>query len=176
MIRRAGLAIAVAILVFAGGTAQAQRGVRVFTASLAPDQEVPAVASSARGFFIARVNTQQKTIDYTLSYDGLNADVRQAHIHFGQPNVNGGIVVWLCGTTPNNPGPAGTQTCPQSGTITGTATAQDVQAVTAQGVSAGDIDDVLAALANGLAYANVHTAQSQGGEIRGKINADRGRR
>jgi len=176
MMRRAGLALAIAILVLASGTAQAQRGVRVFSASLVPDQEVPAVASPARGFFIARVNTQQKTIDYVLSYDGLQADVRQAHIHFGQPNVNGGIVVWLCTTPQITTAPAGTQTCPQSGTITGLATAQDVQAVTTQGINAGDIDDVLAAIRNGQAYANVHTVGSPGGEIRGKINADSGRR
>jgi CHRD domain-containing protein len=175
MKRRLGLAMAIAILVFASGTAQAQRGVRVFSASLVPEQEVPALASGASGFFIARVNAQQKTIDYALSFDGLSSDVRQAHIHFGQPGVNGGIVIWLCGST-TNPGPAGTQTCPQSGAISGQADAGDVQQVTAQGIAPGDIDDVLAAIRNGVAYANVHSATFPGGEIRGKIVLGSGRR
>ena len=71
---------------------------------------------------------------------GLQANVTQSHIHFAQRNVNGGIVVWLCGTA-TNPGPAGTQTCPQSGTITGTIHAGDAAATQAHadlGYQAGD--------------------------------------
>ena len=35
-----------------------------------------------------------------------------------------------------------------------------------------DVDDVLAAIAAGDAYVNVHTRQHPGGEIRGQITAD----
>jgi hypothetical protein len=96
--------------------------------------------------------------------------VTQAHIHVAQRGVNGSIVIWLCGTT-TNPGPAGTQTCPQSGTITGTITAGDVVAasMTSQQLEAGELDEVIAAIRARVAYANVHTDLSPGGEIRGQI-------
>ena len=38
------------------------------------------------------------------------------------------------------------------------------------------IDDVLAAIRNGVAYANVHSMLFPGGEIRGKISVGSGRR
>jgi hypothetical protein len=77
--------------------------------------------------------------------------------------------VWLCGTA-TNPGPAGTQVCPQSGTITGTITADNVVATGgAQQITAGEFAEFLAALKKELAYANVHTNLSGTGEIRGQI-------
>lgn len=88
--------------------------------------------------------------------------------------MNGSIVIWFCGT-PSNPGPAGTQTCPQSGTITGTITAANVVAgsMTSQQLDAGELDEVIAAIRGGVAYANVHTELSPGGEIRGQIRASK---
>jgi hypothetical protein len=48
-------------------------------------------------------------------------------------------------------------------------TAADVFAQLTQGVSATDFAAVLTAIRKGRAYANVHTAVSPGGEIRGQI-------
>lgn len=134
--------------------------------------EVPSVATVARGEFRARINRDDQSIDYELTYEGLQGMVRQAHIHFAERHVNGSIVVWLCGTA-SNPGPAGTQLCPQTGTITGTITAADVIAASnaSQQVNAGDLDRVIAAIRGRAAYVNVHTDLSPGGEIRGQIRA-----
>ncbi len=95
---------------------------------------------------------------------GLQATITQSHIHFAQENVNGGIMVWLCGTgAPGTAlaGPAGTQTCPQSGTISGTITTDDVVAIgganAGQQIAAGEFAEFLAALKKELAYANIHT-------------------
>jgi hypothetical protein len=142
------------------------RGDRFF-AHLQPEQEVPAVSSVARGRFSADINDDQ--VEFELSFDGLQGTITQAHIHFGQANVNGNIMVWLCGTA-SNPGPAGTQVCPQSGTITGTITAANVVATGgAQQILAGEFAEFLAAMKKELAYANVHTNLSGTGEIRGQI-------
>ena len=139
-------------------------------------QEVPSVSTVARGEFMGQISPDDQFIDYELTFSGLQGDVRQAHIHVGQRSVSGGIVIWLCQTS-FNPGPTGTQTCPQSGTVRGTIRASDVVAITgtnaAQQISAGELAEVLAAIRAGVAYANVHTSLSTGGEIRGQIRASR---
>jgi len=138
-------------------------------------EEVPSVSTPASGQFRARINPGDTSIDYELTYQGLQNTVSQGHIHFGQRSVNGSIVIWLCGTA-TNPGPAGTQTCPQTATglttVTGTITAADVIAanMTSQLILAGELAEVIAALRAGFAYANVHGLPlNGGGEIRGQI-------
>jgi hypothetical protein len=132
-------------------------------------QEVPAVSTLATGRLDLKINSAGDSIDYTLSYSGLQADVRQAHIHFAQKSVNGPIVVWLCDTA-TVPGPSGTPKCPQAGSVSGTITSANVLAAPpAQQLAAGEILEVVAALRAGAAYTNVHTAVSPGGEIRGQI-------
>lgn len=144
-----------------------------FHADLIGFQEVPSVNSRAGGTFSGRTAGDWNSIDWELSFDGLQAPVTQAHIHFAQRAVNGPIVIWLCGTAAL-PGPTGTQTCPQSGTIRGTITAANVLASPAsQQLGAGAIGDIIVAMDSGFAYANVHTGVSPGGEIRGQINPPR---
>ncbi len=141
-------------------------------ASLTGYQEVPSVNSKADGEFEARVSADGLSVDYTLAYSGLQADVLMSHIHFAQRSVNGPIIVWLCGTT-TNPGPAGTQTCPgRSGVIHGTFTAANVLASPAtQQLPAGDLADLIEAMRAGVAYVNMHSTVSPGGEMRGQVSA-----
>jgi len=140
-------------------------------------QEVPSVSTVASGKFRGRINPGDQSIDYELTYEGLQGAVTQAHIHIAKTSVNGGIVLWFCGTA-SNPGPTGTPTCTAgSGIFTGTFTAANVQAITrgnvGQQVSAGQFAKVIAAIRGGVAYANVHTDLSTGGEIRGQTRASR---
>jgi hypothetical protein len=145
-------------------------GAQQFIAWLTGYQEVPSVSTPADGIFQARVTNQGHGFDYVLQVDDIAGTVQQAHIHFAQWAVNGPIVVWLCGTT-TNPGPAGTQTCPQSGTLRGTIRAADVLAAPAtQQLAAGEIQEVIRAMRAGAAYVNVHSSVSPGGEIRGQIH------
>lgn len=146
-------------------------------AKLTGYQEVPAVSTAGSGEFTAQVSQDDKFIDYEMTFGGLQASITQSHIHVAQRSVNGSIVIWLCQT------PAGTPpftdpthlspTCPQSGTVTGTITSANVIAgsMTPQQLTAGDLADVIKAIRAGVAYANVHTSVSPGGEIRGQIRA-----
>jgi hypothetical protein len=131
-------------------------------------EEVPAVMTTGEGTFKARISDAADEIQYELHYSGLEGgEVRQAHIHVGQQSVDGNIVVWFCGST-TNPGPAGTPTRPA--TVTGTIKPGDVQSVPIQGFDpAGEFAELVRALRSGVAYANVRTARSTGGEIRGQI-------
>lgn len=132
-------------------------------------QEVPAVSSLCVGQFDAQISKDNLQIEFALSYEDLEADVQQAHIHFGQPDVNGGVSIFLCTNLGN--GPAGTPTCPgpTSGTVTGTRTAADVVGPTAQGIEAGEFEELIEAIHAGKAYVNVHSSKFIGGECRGQI-------
>ena len=135
-------------------------------------EEVPAISSLAEGRFTASLNGQGTSLSYELTYSGLRGNVTQAHIHVAQPGVNGGIVIFLCSNLGN--GPAGTQPCPASGTISGTVTdANVVGSAAAQGVAAGELPRVIRAMRNGVTYVNVHSTLFPGGEIRGQLKLGR---
>ncbi len=160
-------------LLVAAGAALAT-GPRVLRADLSGDEEVPAVFTTGKGDLRLLVYPGRNTIAYELTYSGLLADATQAHIHFGQPAVNGNISVFLCSNLGN--GPAGTQPCPlRSGIVSGVITAEQVVANAApQGIAAGDIDALIDVLREQLTYVNVHSTQFPAGEIRGQIGSHRG--
>jgi hypothetical protein len=166
------LALSTAILV--AFAAPGMAGAEQIQATLIGYEEVPALSTPASGQLRAMVTNHDQFIDYELTYSGLTGEVRQAHIHFGQHSVNGGIAIWLCGT--GDPGtafagPAGTPTCPQEGTVTGTAGMAQVIGPAGQGIDAGDLEAAIAAIRAGTGYANVHSSRFGGGEIRGQIRA-----
>lgn len=165
------LAVALAVVGFTITVATADEGAANLHASLTGFQETPPNLTDATGTFTATV--QGTSLTYRLTYSGLSAPVIAAHIHFGQTGVAGGISIFLCGTAAS-PGPAGTPTCPQAGTVSRTVTAADVIGPTGQGVAAGDFAGVLRFIQAGEAYANVHTTAHPGGEIRGQIHTQFG--
>jgi CHRD domain len=119
--------------------------------------------------FAATIDDRNQQINFRLSYKDLPTAVLQAHIHFGGPRQSGGVAAFLCTNLGN--GPADTQACPAGdATITGTITAADVVGPTAQGINAGDFAALVRAIRAGATYANIHTVQRQGGEIRAQIS------
>ena len=68
-------------------------------------------------------------------------------------------------------GPAGTQACPPAGgTISGTIRPADVGAgAAAQGLGAGEFDELVRAIRAGATYVNVHTTGRPAGEIRAQL-------
>jgi hypothetical protein len=181
--KRSSLAAALAALTF-GLTASADNGKEDnFRARLSGYNEVHfiaaptpalrgAVSTAASGSFRAEIDDRTDTIDYTLTYSGLEGAVTQAHIHFGQRHTPGGIVVWLCQTA-GTPAPASvaavTPTCPQQGTVTGTIKPAQVLDVLGQGIAAGEFDELVRAIRAGITYANVHSTLFPPGEIRGQL-------
>lgn len=131
-------------------------------------EEVPAVSTTGRGEFRAELARNRNSVNWQLSYANLEGTVTQAHIHFGQRGVNGGVSVFLCSNLGN--GPAGTQPCPQPpATISGTITASDVIGPAGQGIAPGEFDEFVRAMRAGATYANVHSTLWPGGEIRTQI-------
>ena len=127
-------------------------------------QETPAINTSGTGRFRAVVHPDG-TIDFTLTFADLSGPPAVSHIHFAQPDVAGGVMIFLCGGGRKPLCPATT-----SGTITGTIAATDVVGPAAQGVAPADLVAALHVIIDlGDGYVNMHTAQHPGGEIRGQI-------
>jgi hypothetical protein len=172
--RRIRLAAAVAVLAVASVvvTTAVAGGGGSLREELEGYQEVPAISTVATGKFKAKVRGDR--IDYELSYSGLEGSITQAHIHFAQRDVNGGISVWLCTTPGITTAPAGTQECKASpNTITGTITAANVGGpAAAQGIEAMRFDELVQAIEAGVTYVNVHSSKFPTGEIRAQLAGD----
>jgi hypothetical protein len=157
------------VAVFAAAPVMAGDG---FAARLRGFEEVPAISSGGQGFLFASLNEAENRLTYSLVYFGLQGNVTQAHIHIGQPAVNGGIVLFFCtNLTP----PAGVPIpppCPNAAGqnfVSGTLTAADVITQNAQGIAAGEFSEVINAMRALASYANVHSDLFPGGEIRGQV-------
>jgi CHRD domain len=156
-----GVVMTVSAAALAGGGGKTK-------AKLSGFQEVPAVLTDGNGKLKLRISNTEDKIDFELRYADLEGgNVLFAHIHIGQRAANGAVAAFLCGG-------GGKPACPPSGTVTGTILPTDVVPVTAQGIN--EFDDLVEAIRSGITYANVHTTDSPGGEIRGQIGDKRGHR
>ena len=180
--RRLGMSLAVIAFVSASTIVGAQ-GFKRISEILSGYQEVPAVSTTGNGTFTARISNDETKIDWELSYSDLEGAVQQAHIHFGQKSVNGGITVFLCTNLGNGPSlPAANQPCPPPpATISGTIFAADVSPIIPatvdarnQGMGTGELDELIAAIRAGATYVNVHSTFRQTGEIRSQIDGNSG--
>jgi len=171
LVLAAAAAGALAIAVVAVATAGGGHGIRE---KLTGYQEVPAQSTPGTGTFQASIDRSAREIHYRLSYGHLESPATQSHIHFENRTNAGPIVVFLCTNLGN--GPAGTQACPPNGgTITGTIKPADVGAgAAAQGLAAGEFDELVRAIRAGATYVNVHTTGRPSGEIRAQLVDDRG--
>ncbi len=163
--------VAFVLLMCAGGAWAQDDGTA--SARLRAYDEVPAISSPGGGRFEAELVGEE--IHWELSYFHVPGTVTQAHLHFAQKGVNGGIMVFLCSNLGN--GPIGTPTCPASGTrdapatLSGTIIAGNVGAgANAQGIAPGEFVELHRAIRAGIVYANVHTVEFPSGEIRGQLS------
>ena len=131
--------------------------------------ETPSISTLARGEFRAKINKQSNTIDYTLTYSGIEGVAANvAHIHLGQRHTAGGVSAFLCGGGDKPPCP------PISGSVTGIIDALDVVGPIPQGILATEMAELIRAIKAGATYVNVHSTTYPNGEIRGQINAGGG--
>src|SRR5215813_10083368 len=155
---------ALAASVLATPAAHSQTGA---SATLSGANEVPPINTEGKGNF--EMNNQQGMITFSLSFSGLSSSLTLAHLHFAPSKVAGGVMIFLCGGGGQPDCPAAT-----SGTITGTITAANVTGPASQGITAGNLDSALEAVRADLSYANMHTTNFPGGEIRGPVQRGAG--
>lgn len=132
---------------------------QMFTAALAGANERPTpVTTSASGSStvtildtnLVRVETWISTID----------SVTQAHIHAGDANTAGPVMIFLLSNVAAGRAP-----------VAGTNRVLSVVEITRASAFSGvfTFDSLMTRIANGTAYVNVHTRRNPGGEIRGQI-------
>ncbi|WP_211481018.1 CHRD domain-containing protein [Alteromonas confluentis] len=115
----------------------------IATFMLDGEQEVPVVDTMAMGHGYALVNTSTYALELVVDTEGVD-DATGAHIHTGNIGMNGDVLVAL------------EQSADDMGMwMTPAETMIDA--------------DILAVLASGGHYVNVHTPANMGGEIRGQI-------
>ena len=138
-----------------------------FRASLSGFNEVLPVYTTATGDVAVRVEESPARIFVTLKYSNLGSVPLMAHLHWAQKGVSGPIILPICGP--------GGETCPANGvekTFTLAVTALVAAGPSGQATGffpAGNVTALLAGLRNGAVYANVHSQQFGGGEIRGQL-------
>ena len=139
-----------------------------FRAELNGYQEVVgpgSISTLGLGEFEAKLDKNERVIHFTLTYTLENA-ATQAHIHFAQRHVGGGVSAFLCGGGGQPPCPPG---APEPATVTGVITPAHVIGPTNQGIEPGSFDELVRAMSAGATYANVHSSRWPAGEIRGQI-------
>lgn len=136
-------AAAVALVAAAAAVGASTATTFTYKATMTPAAEVPKASAPAKaqGVFTATVTEDgaARSIGWKLTFKSLSGKAVAAHIHKGKPGVAGGVVLGLCG--PCKTGQTGKATISKS---------------------------VAAALEQGRAYINVHTAKNAAGEIRGQ--------
>ncbi len=159
--------LAAATVVSIAGIASAHE--IVYTTSLSGPNEAPPNASPGIGFSTLTIDLDLATMHIDADFSGLLGTVTASHIH-------GATAAPFAGTAgvmtpvPTFPGfPSGVTSGTYSNTFDLTlASSYNPAFVTANGGTiSGAMNAMLAALADGKAYLNIHTSAFGGGEIRG---------
>jgi hypothetical protein len=115
-----------------------------FSGTMSGDNEVPAVTTTATGNVTAEFDNNSKILTLVITYSGLSSDVTVWHVHKGAVGVGGPPVAGLnYGTL--GPSPFTWSSTPLDATME-------------------------ADLMSNQYYANIHTVNNGGGEIRGQLN------
>jgi hypothetical protein len=126
-----------------------------FAATLTGANEKPnAVSPAGSGTATFTLNEAETSAAWSITTTGMTSNITNAHIHLGNANTAGGVIVLLPGF------PTAT-----SGTWSGTLTSASTLNL---GLSWQSLIDLIR---NGDAYVNVHTVNNGGGEIRGNLIA-----
>lgn len=159
----------VGLALLAVAAAPAVADVTSYTATLSGAAESPPNASPGAGFAQVDIDPVAHTMRVLVSFEGLQGNVTNAHIH-GPTAVAGAGTAGVATTTPTFPGfPAGVTAGLYDAAFDMTqASSFNAAFLTANGGDPAIAEAALfAAIEAGKAYVNVHTTMYTAGEIRG---------
>ncbi|MBK5254877.1 MAG: CHRD domain-containing protein [Vicinamibacteria bacterium] len=130
-----------------------------YVAELRSSNEVPANSSAAVGSVVFLVSRDGSRAEYSVEVDGLTGGIRGGHFHRAAAGVNGPIVLSFFfnedGTENRTPTPGTTEL--------------EINKVIGRTITKTQLDLILTDLRAGNIYANVHTPNNPGGEVRGQM-------
>jgi hypothetical protein len=135
-----------------------------FVARLKGRNEVPPVRSNAFGITKFMTNNHKSKIKFLLEVNNIR-DFVQAHIHLGDRDENGPVIVFLFGAdVATLAEQEGIST--RKGIVEGIITNKDI---VENEVGINCVEELIEAMKKGKTYVNVHSEQNPSGEIRGQI-------
>jgi hypothetical protein len=162
-------------LLLVGSLVSARAAVLQYTASLNGAIEVPTNNSAGTGLGFVNYDNVAHTLQVMVTFSGLSGTVTASHIHAPTPIPFGpASTAGVATTTPTFSGfPSGVTSGSYSNTLDLTqASSYNPSFVSANGGTTATAEAALvAAIANGQAYWNIHTTFAGGGEIRGYLVA-----
>ena len=130
-----------------------------YVAELRSSNEVPANSSTAVGQVVLLVSRDSSYAEYSVEQSGLSGGIRGGHFHRAAAGANGPVILSFFfntdGTANNAPTP-------------GTTDLESNKAI-GRTITKAQLDIILADLRAGNLYANIHTPNFPGGEIRGQL-------
>jgi hypothetical protein len=130
-----------------------------YVAELRSSNEVPANSSAAVGRVVLLVSRDASYAEYSVEQSGLSGGIRGGHFHRAAAGANGPIVLSFFfnadGTEHRQPTPGTTDL--------------EIDRAIGRTINKTQLDAILADLRAGNLYANIHTPQNPGGEIRGQL-------
>ena len=135
-----------------------------YVAHLSGQGENPPVDTRGQGQAKITVSSDELEVGYKLTVANTE-NMTQAHIHCGGPDVNGPVVVFLFGFVTGGVTLNGIL---MEGSFDNADVIPRPDSDLCPG-GIGDLDDLLDAMENGMAYVNVHTVANPPGEIRGQL-------
>ena len=148
------IALLAAGLLVLGVSGVALAADEVFKADLSGGNQVPPITVDGTGSATVTIADDESSVSWAVTYSGLTGDPAAGHIHFGAADAAGPVMIPFATVTPTG--------------STGSFAAADYAA--GAGLPA-DWAGVLAAIRDGNAYVNIHTAANPPGEIRGQLAA-----
>ena len=150
----------VVFLTILGSSACSSDPQEKYVAELRSSNEVPANSSSAVGRVVLLVSRDASYAEYSVEQGGLSGGIRGGHFHRAAAGVNGPIVLSFF----FDPTTGAAITTPTPGT-----TDLELGGSIGRTINKTQLDTILADLRAGNLYANIHTPQFTGGEIRGQL-------
>jgi hypothetical protein len=154
--RRVALTAAAWLFVM-GMASSASAEIIRFTATLTGGSEVPVILTGAFATATVTLDTDSKTVSWSIDVWNLPSGINNAHFHVAPVGISGPTVV-------NIPFPA---TASNDFNLSGSATTATAGLRPDQGIRSWD--DFLQSLIGGQTYLNIHTQVNGGGEIRGQV-------
>ena len=130
-----------------------------YVAELRSSNELPTNTSTATGRVVLLVSRDGSYAEYSVEQAGLTGGIRGGHFHRAAAGVNGPVILSFFFNSDGSP---------NNGPTPGT-TDLELNKIIGRTLTKTQLDIILADMRAGNLYANIHTPNFPGGEIRGQM-------